>query len=263
MQSALSRNKNEARRRRELSMRRTFLLAAAGTLLGGRAMAQAFTEAQRAEIVAIIRDALKNDPTILREAFGAIQAAEERDRENAQRGAIAEHRDAIFGVATDPVRGNPRGDVTIVEFFDVRCPYCKRLHAEMAPLLRRDGNIRVVMKDLPILGPQSVVASRALLAAQKQGKYAELYDALMGLRGEPTDAAIRREAERVGLDAARLRRDMEDPAIQQRLDANIALARSLRIEGTPALIIGETLVPGALPVAQIEQMVAAERRRTR
>ena len=242
-------------------MRRTFLLAAAGTILGGRAMAQAFTEAQRAEIVAIMRDALRRDPGILREAFGALQAAEERDREDALRGAIAEHRQAIFGVAGDPVRGNPRGDVTIVEFFDARCPYCKRLHAEMGPLLRRDRNIRVVMKDLPILGPQSVVAARALLAAQRQGKYPEMYDALMSLRGEPTDAVIRSEAERIGIDYAKMRRDMEDPAIQQRLDANIALARSLRIEGTPALIIGETLVPGAIPIAQIEQMVAEQRRR--
>ena len=242
-------------------MRRTFLLAAAGTILGGRAMAQAFTEAQRAEIVAIMRDALRRDPGILREAFGALQAAEERDREDALRGAIVEHRQAIFGVASDPVRGNPRGDVTIVEFFDARCPYCKRLHAEMGPLLRRDRNIRVVMKDLPILGPQSVVAARALLAAQRQGKYPEMYDALMSLRGEPTDAVIRSEAERIGIDYAKMRRDMEDPAIQQRLDANIALARSLRIEGTPALIIGETLLPGAIPIAQIEQMVAEQRRR--
>ena len=244
-------------------MRRAFLLAAAGTLLTGRAIAQSFTDAQRAEIIGILRDALRRDPTILREAFGALQAAEEREREDAQRGAIEAHRQEIFGVATDPVRGNPRGNVTIVEFFDARCPYCKRLHAEMGPLLQRDGNIRVVMKDLPILGPQSVVASRALLAAHRQGKYPELYDALMSLRGEPTDAVIRSEAERIGLDYARLRREMDDPAIQQRLDANIALARALRIEGTPALIIGDTLVPGAVPVAQIEQMVAEARQRRR
>lgn len=244
-------------------MRRSFLLAAAGTLLTGRAIAQSFTEAQRAEIVGILRDALQRDPSILRDAFGALQAAEERDREEGQRAAIASRRQEIFGVASDPVRGNPRGNVTIVEFFDARCPYCKRLHAEMKTLLERDRNIRVVMKDLPILGPQSVVAARALLAAQRQGKYAEFYDALMSLRGEPTDALIRSEAERIGLDYARLRREMDDPAIQQRLDANIALARALRIEGTPALIIGETLVPGAVPLAQIEQMVAEERRRRR
>lgn len=244
-------------------MRRTFLLAAAGTLLAGRAMAQAFTEAQRAEIVGIMRDALARDPSILRDALGALQAAEERDRESVQRSAIVDNRQAIFGVAGDPVRGNPDGDVTIVEFFDARCPYCKRLHAEMGPLLRRDRNIRVLMKDLPILGPQSLVAARALLATQRQGKYPEMYDALMSLRGEPTDAVIRSEAERIGVDYAKMRRDMADPAIQQRLDANIALARTLRIEGTPALIIGETLVPGAIPIAQIEEMVAQQRQRPR
>jgi len=244
-------------------MRRSFLLAAAGALLCGRALAQSFTAAEREEIVSILREALRRDPSILRDAFAAIQEAEERERATAQRTAVAAHRRALFEDPADPVRGNPRGDVTIVEFFDLRCPYCKRLHADMAALLRRDRNLRVVMKDLPILGPQSVVAARALLAAQRQGRYAELYDALMGLRGEPTEAAIRAEAERLGLDHARLRRDMEDPAIQRRLDANIALARALRIEGTPALVIGETLVPGAVPLAEIERLVAEQRQRRR
>lgn len=245
-------------------MRRMFLLAAAGAVFGTtRAMAQAFTEAQREEIVTILREALRRDPSILRDAFGALQEAEERDRAGAQRAALAQHREALFATAGDPVRGNPRGDVTIVEFFDVRCPYCRRLHAEMSQLLRRDRNVRVIMKDLPILGPQSVVAARALLAAQKQGKYAELYDALMGQPGEPTDAVIRSHAERIGLDHARLRRDMEDPAIQRRLDANIALARTLRIEGTPALVIGDTLIPGAVSLAQLEQLVTEERQRRR
>ncbi|MBR0674003.1 DsbA family protein [Neoroseomonas soli] len=244
-------------------MRRAFLLAAAGIVTGGRAMAQAFTDAQREEIVSILRDALRRDPSILRDAIGAMQEAEERDRAGAQRSAIVASRDALFNDPADPVRGNPRGDVTIVEFFDARCPYCKRLHAEMADLLRRDRNIRVVMKDIPILGPQSVVASRALLAAQRQGKYVELHDALMRLRGEPTDALIRSEAQRVGVDAARMVRDMDDAAIQQRLDANLRLARSLQIEGTPALVIGETLIPGAIPMAQLERLVAEERQRRR
>lgn len=244
-------------------MRRSFLLAGAGILFGGRAMAQSFTEAQRDEIVAIIRDALRRDPSILRDAFSAAQAAEERERAEAQRAGLVANRAALFETAEDPTRGNPRGDVTIVEFFDVRCPYCKRLHGEMAEVLRRDRNIRIVMKDLPILGPQSVVGARALLAAQRQGKYPELYDALMRLRGEPTDAVIRAEAQRVGLDVTRMLRDMEDPAIQRRLDGNIALARSLQIEGTPALVIGDTLLPGALPAAQIERLVAEERQRRR
>lgn len=242
-------------------MRRTFLLAAAGLLAGGHAMAQPFTEAQRAEIIAILREALRRDPSILRDAFAAIQEAEERDRREAQRAGIAAQRAALFETPGDPVRGNPRGDVTIVEFFDVRCPYCKRLHAEMAEVLRRDRNLRVIMKDMPILGPQSVVASRALLAAHRQGRYVALHDALMRLRGEPSEAAIREEAQRAGLDVPRLFRDMEDAAIQSRLDANVALARSLQIEGTPALVIGETLVPGAVPAEQLERLVQAERRR--
>ncbi len=244
-------------------MRRAFLLGAAASLLGGRAFAQSFTPAQREEIVSILRDALRRDPSILRDAFGAIQAAEEQERAGAQRAAIAAHRQALFGNSADPVRGNPRGNVTMVEFFDVRCPYCKRLHAEMSQLLSRDGQVRVIMKDLPILGPQSVVAARALLAAQRQGRYAQLFDALMGLRGEPSDEAIRAEAERVGLDVPRLMREMEDPAIQRRLDANIALARTLRIEGTPALVIGETLIPGAVSLAELERLVAEERQRRR
>lgn len=244
-------------------MRRSFLLAGAGLLLGGRAMAQSFSDAQRQEIITILREALRRDPTILRDAFQAIQDAEERERSAAQRVAIAAHREALFNDSESPVRGNPRGDVTIVEFFDLRCPHCKRLHAEMVGLLRRDRELRVVMKDLPILGPQSVVAARALLAAQRQGKYAELFDALMSVRGEPTDAVIRSAAERLGIDHARMRREMDDPAIQRRIEANVALARALRIEGTPALVIGETLIPGVIPMSQLEQLIAEQRQRRR
>ncbi len=240
-------------------MRRSFLLAAAGLVVGGRAMAQSFSDAQRDEIVGILRDALRRDPSILRDAFAAIREGEERERGEAQRAGIAAQRAALFGNAEDPVRGNPRGDVSIVEFFDVRCPYCKRLHEDMAALLERDRDIRVVMKDIPILGPQSVVASRALLAAQRQGKYVELHDALMRLRGEPTDAAIRTEAQRAGLDVARLLRDMDDPAIKARLDANIALAQQIGLQGTPALIVGKKLFAGLIELGDLRQAVAAAR----
>lgn len=244
-------------------MRRRFLLAAAGLVAGAPALAQSFTEAQRQEIIAILREALQRDPTILREALAALEQAEERSRREAQRDAIRAQRAALFENPDDPIRGNPRGDVTIVEFFDVRCPYCKRLHGEMAELLRRDRNLRVILKDLPILGPQSVVAARALLAAQRQGRHAELHDALMRLSGPPTEAAIRAEARRLGLDADRLFRDMEDPAIQRRIEANLALARALHIEGTPALVIGERLIPGAIPAEEIARLVAEERGRRR
>jgi protein-disulfide isomerase len=129
----------------------------------------------------------------------------------------------------------------------------------MEALLRRDQNVRVVMKDLPILGPNSVLAARALLAAQRQGRYGPLYDALLTLRVEPTEAVIRQQAERVGLDWTRLRRDMDDPAVERRIQSNLRLAGALGIEGTPALVIGETLVPGAVDLPALERRGAEAR----
>ncbi|MGX9963645.1 DsbA family protein [Roseomonas sp. F4] len=221
--------------------------------------AQTFTPAQRAEIVEILRQALREDPTILRDAIGGLEAADQQARAEAQRGAIAAQAAALFQDAGDPVKGNPRGDVTMVEFFDARCGYCKQLHPTMEALIRSDPNLRVVMKDLPILGPNSVLASRALLAAQRQGGYGRLYDALMALRTEPTEPVLRQQAERAGLDWSRLRRDMEDPAVQARIQTNLALAQTLGIEGTPALVIGQTLVPGAVDLPTLQRLVAEAR----
>ena len=234
-------------------------------VLAAPAGAQGFTEEQRAEVVEILRRALREDPSILRDALTGLEAAEERGRVEARREAIARHADALFRDPADPVRGNPRGDVTVVEFFDARCGFCKQLHPALEALLRRDQNVRVVMKDLPILGPNSVLSARALLAAQRQGRYPQFQDALLTLRTEPTEAVLRQQAERVGLDWTRLRRDMDDPAIARRIDANLRLAQSLGIEGTPALVIaGSTpgtarLVPGAVDLPALERMMAEAR----
>jgi protein-disulfide isomerase len=241
-------------------MRMHWLPVAALALgLAAPALAQGFTPEQRAEILSILREALRTDPSILRDALAGLEEAEQRERTEARRAAIASNGDALFRDAADPVKGNPRGDVTLVEFFDARCGYCKQLHPTMEALLRRDPNVRVVMKDLPILGPNSVLAARALLAAQRQGRYGPLYDALLTLRVEPTEAVIRQQAERVGLDWSRLRRDMEDPAVERRIQSNLRLAGALGIEGTPALVIGETLVPGAVDLPALERLVAEAR----
>ncbi|WP_237216355.1 DsbA family protein [Falsiroseomonas oryziterrae] len=246
-------------------LRRLVLVLLLPLVLAAPAVAQTFTDAQRSEIVDILRQALRQDPSILRDALGALQEDETRARGAAQRAAIARHADALFRDAADPVRGNPRGDVTIVEFFDARCGFCKQLHPSLEALIRRDPNVRIVMKDLPVLGPASTQAARALLAAQRQGRYAALQDALLTLRGEPTEAVLRQSAERVGLDWARLRREMEEPAIARRIEANLRLAQSLGIEGTPALVIagqgrdGGTLVPGAVDLPTLERLVAEAR----
>ena len=179
------------------------------------ALADQFTPAQRAEIVEIVRDALKRDPGILREAIDALQAADAKQREESARAAIDASRSSLIDPA-DPVAGNPAGDVTIVEFFDARCPYCKRLEPTMTELLGHDSGVRLVYKDMPILGAPSLLASKALLAAQRQGGYQKLRDALMRGRPDISKETIKAESERLGLDWARLERDMDDPAIARR-----------------------------------------------
>ncbi|WP_291299331.1 DsbA family protein [Elioraea sp.] len=223
------------------------------------AAGQGFTPQQRAAIVEILRDALKNDPTILEDAIAALQARDmAREREAAQ-GAIAANRDALVNDPTAPFKGAARPTATIVEFFDYRCPYCKRMNPVIAELVRADPGLRVVLKDIPILGPASVTAARAALAAHRQGRYAAMHDALMGLRGEPTEAEIMRVAARLGLDAEQLRRDMADPAIAQLLDANIRLAQTLGIQGTPAYVVGNELLPGAVGPEQLREAIARSR----
>ena len=167
--------------------------------------------------------------------------------------------DALLRDAADPVRGNASGAITIVEFFDARCSYCRAMHQTLEEMLRRNRDVRLVLKDMPILGPNSVLASRAMLAAQRQGKYLPLHDALMRLREEVNEAVLRREAERLGLDWPRLRREMDDPAIARKIEANLGLARALDIQGTPALVIGDIIIPGAMELAQLEAAIVAMR----
>ena len=155
--------------------------------------------------------------------------------------------------------GNPKGDVTIVEFFDTRCPYCRHLDPTMTQFLGHDPGVKLVFKDLPILGPASLLGSKALLAAQRQGGYAKLRAAIMQAPPDTTIDIIRTLALAAGLDWPRLQHDMDDPAIQQRLDANLQLAHVLGIEGTPALVIGNEMIPGAVDVADLQKAVADAR----
>ena len=226
------------------------------------ARAGSFTAAQRAEIVSILRDALRSDPTILRDAVVAMQADEGARERAVTQAALEAVRDQLV-TADDPVGGNPKGDVTIVEFFDTRCGYCRRLEPVMARFLAKDRNVRLVYKDLPILGPASVLGSKALIAAAKQSGYEKLRDALMKLPPDTTLPMIEAEARTLGLDWPRLARDMEDPAVRSRIDANLKLASALNIQGTPAMVIGGELVPGAVEFDELARVVAEARRTAR
>ena len=220
-----------------------------------------FTAQQRQAIVDIVRQALKSDPSILRDAVEAMQAEEGARQEAATSAAIASSQQALLHTQGDPVGGNPNGDVTLVEFFDVRCPYCRRMLPVLAELLRRDHNIRLVYKDIPILGPASVLGTRAELAAQKQGGYQKMHDALMAGTPDIDESVVQSAAQRTGLNWPQLQRDMNDPTVQARIDANLQLARTLQVQGTPAYVVGDEMLPGAVALADLQEAVGAARKR--
>jgi len=232
--------------RRILSLLAALLLGLAAV----PALAQGFTPQQRTEIVDVVRAALKADPSILRDAITALQQDESRQQQAAARATIPGLAEALNHTPGDPV-----------EFFDVRCPYCRRMTPVIADLLRHDRNLRLVRKDIPILGPGSVLGAKALLAAQKQGGYLRLKDAVMSGPADVTPDTLRAAAEKTGLDWDRLQQDMADPAVQQRIDANLALAGKLGIQGTPAYVIGSRMLPGAVTLAELQDAVAEARRK--
>jgi protein-disulfide isomerase len=161
------------------------------------------------------------------------------------------------------VAGNPKGDVTVVEFFDYRCTFCKRVLPAVRRLLRDDPRIRYVFKEFPILTPQSRIAARAALAAWRVAPetYFGFHVDLMSARGALGEAVILRLAANAGLDTQRLKREMQSPEIEAVLRRNAEIAQRLGIQGTPAFIIGERLVPGAIDLAQLQSLVAEARGR--
>jgi protein-disulfide isomerase len=174
---------------------------------------------------------------------------------------VAQRRGDIFDDPATPLGGNPQGDVSIVEFFDYRCPYCKQVQPSLESLAKQDPKLRLVYKEFPILGPASITAARAALAAQRQGKYDAFHAAMMAERGQITDDTVYQVAASVGLDIGRLKRDMAAPEITQQLQANLALADALNIHGTPAFIVGDQVVPGAVDIGALKTMVADARKR--
>jgi protein-disulfide isomerase len=220
---------------------------------------EAVTPAQRESVERIIHDYILKHPEVVIEA---LQSAEDHDRANAEersRQAVASRRQELQGDTSSPIAGNPKGDVTIVEFFDYRCPYCKQVEPAITALLREDGRIRLVYKEFPVLGPDSVYASRAALAARKQGKYAKFHDAMMAAKGTLDTAVVLQLAAGAGLDVDKLKTDMGAPEVEASIKQNFALAQSLEIRGTP-FVIGDEMVPGAIDIATLRQKIAAARK---
>jgi protein-disulfide isomerase len=243
-------------------MIRLFSLTAALFALGlsvAAAQPRPASDLDRAQVRQILIDILREEPQLILEALQALEAREQAQAEARQREALATRTAALERDGDDLVTGNPSGDVTIVEFFDYRCPFCKRAQGPIEQAVKADGRVRVVHKQMPILGPESVQASRAVLAARTQNRAAELHRALMALPGQLTEAELFRQARSVGLDEARLRRDMANPAIDQQLSRSLELARALDIRGTPAFVIGQRLIPGVVEAAALTEAIQAAR----
>ena len=224
-------------------------------------LAADFTPDQRKAIEAIIRDYLTKNPDVL---IDALQAAEDKMKGEAKdkaAQALSTRRREIFDDPDTPFAGNPNGDVSLVEFFDYRCPYCKQVEPSLEALIGEDRQLRIVYKEFPVLGPESVTASKAALAARKQGKYDAFHRALMALKGQINDTAVFKTAESVGLDVDRLKRDMSAPEIGRALKANSELADALDIRGTPGFVIGNEIVPGAIDLASLKQLIATARKK--
>ncbi len=185
------------------------------------------------------------------------QAKVERDAN--LRATIRDRHAEIYDDPSSPVGGNPRGDVTIVEFFDYRCPYCKQTQPMIETMLKEDSKLRIVYKEFPILGPESVYASRVALAARMQGKYVAFHQAMMNTKGKITEDVILKVAASVGTDIARARKDMDAPEIAAVIGKNLTLADALDVEGTPAFIVGDKVIPGALDLDELKRLVADAR----
>lgn len=236
-------------------------IAAAPALAPHRATAQPapLTEAQKAAVQQLIHDYYLEHPEALIEAFQRAQATLRAQAQNAAKRMLVERRDELVADPQAPVAGNAQGDVTIVEFFDYRCAYCKKAHPGMAGLLADEPGLRFVHKQFPVLGPDSVFAARAALASQAQGRYLAFHDAMMSASGALTNEAVFAIADQVGLDRARLARDMVSPEIEAALAKNAALAKALGINGTPSFVVGDMMIPGMAEPAALRQLIAAQR----
>jgi protein-disulfide isomerase len=222
--------------------------------------AASFTDAQRAEIEAIIKDYLVNKhPEIMAQGLQNLQKTEQADADAKSKSAVTNAKDRIFNDPTSPVGGNPKGNVTVVEFYDYQCGYCKMSEEAVERLLKEDKNVKFIYKDFPILGAASVEAAKASLASMKQGKFQAFHDALMGKKDHLGSDLIYQTAKDVGLDVDKLKKDMAEAPINDTINANLKLGQDIGVRGTPMFIINDNVFPGALQYDQMKQAVADAR----
>lgn len=222
----------------------------------------AMTEAEREAFRAEVRAYLVENPEVLLEAMDVLNARQAALEAKNDAELVKTHADDLFNDPASWVGGNPEGDITVVEFTDYRCGYCRKAYDEVAELVKSDGNIRFIVKEYPILGEASVISARFAIAVRQiagDAAYEQAHDALITLRGEPTAETLRRLAGKLGLDADAVLARMETPEVTAIIQANHALGESMGISGTPTFVIDGTMVRGYVPLDGMRQIVASER----
>lgn len=221
--------------------------------------AQEMTDEERTAFRAEVRAYLLENPEVLMEAIGVLEARQAEEAQQRDVDLVAANADILFESDKSFVGGNPEGDFTIVEFLDYRCGYCKRAHPEVAALVDGDTNIRYVIKELPILGEESVLAARYALAVQQvagDDVYFDVHNTLMEFQGGISEASLTRVSDAFGLDHDAVVAEMSGSAVAEVIAENRALADSLAITGTPSFVFEDQMLRGYVPLAQMEQIVA-------
>ena len=213
-----------------------------------------------ADVETVVAAYLRDHPDAIIDAIRSYQAKAEKSQRDEQKKLARSRWNDLAKQPDDPVIGNPQGDVTLVEFFDYRCGYCRRVFADLIALQKADPQLRIVLKELPILGPDSVVAAQASLAAQRQGKYAAFHDALMQAPGQLDELRIYDIAAEIGLDVDQLRRDMDLPEVEAAIRRNLELAQQLGIKGTPFFLTQNDVIPGAAGADALRALIASARK---
>lgn len=237
----------------------TAWLHTAAPLTGWTAEQPTDDPAWRKSVEKVIEEYIRAKPEVIEQALQALEKKREAEEQERIKSMIVAKQDLLLKDPGSPVSGNPAGDVTVVEFFDYRCGFCKRVAGTVAQLKKLDAKVRVVYKDFPILGEESVFAAKAALAARAQGKHDAFHEALLAAKSDLNSAQVMKIASQVGLNVKKLALDMKNPELDAIIDRNRALAKELAINGTPAFIVGKELLPGAVELESLKEVVARAR----
>jgi protein-disulfide isomerase len=248
-------------------MTRTFATIAVAAALAMTAApplaAQTFNDSQRGEIEKIVKEYLVAHPEVLQEALAELEKRQTVAETEKHKAAVKEYSQALFASTHQVTLGNPQGDVTLVEFFDYNCGYCKRALADMLDLLKSDPKLKVVLKEFPVLGQGSIEAAQVAVAVRMQDKagkkYLEFHQKLLGGRGQADRAHAIAAAKDVGFDVSRLEKDLQSDEVKTTIEESMKIAEALGLNGTPSYVVGSDVVVGAVGLAALKEKIETAR----